>query len=165
MQSVREGYNQAREDALLESVPWQTNLDELYNISVWAGAHDPMNPLLQNESNAFAVARTNWESIGGYNENFSRPGGGLCNLEIFNRMVNRSGGLNILIIGECTFHQVHNGVATSHAGYFGDSLEEYFRVTGKEYVHPSYHFLVDVGKEYDRFRKLGGIYLSQQSHV
>ena len=41
------------------------------------------NHLLQNESNAFAMNRATWEWTGGYNEGFSRPGGGLCNLEIF----------------------------------------------------------------------------------
>ena len=109
MQSVKEGHDQTQEDKLLESVPWKTDLDELYGISVWAGAHDRNNPLLQNESNAFAMARTNWDSIGGYDEGFSRPGGGLCNLEIFSRAVNRRNGLNVLLWGESTFHQVHNG--------------------------------------------------------
>ena len=163
MQSVKEGYDQAAEDKLLDSVPWQTDLDELYNISVWAGAHDPNNPLLQNESNAFALARTNWDFIGGYNEFFSRPGGGLCNLEIFNRIVNRNGALNILLWGESTFHQVHSGAATSHAGYFGESLEEFLRITGKNYKRPSYRFLVDPGEDFDRLQKLNQFLFTQSS--
>ena len=154
MQSVKEGYDQATEDKLLNSVPWHTDLDELWNISVWAGAHDSNNPFLQNESNAFGMTRTNWDAIGGYNEGFSRPGGGLCNLEIFSRLVNRKGTLNVLLFGESTFHQVHNGAATSHAGYFGESLEEFVRVTGKDYSRPAYGFLADLGEDFDRLRKL-----------
>ena len=61
----------------LDSVAWQTDLDALYSISVWAGAHDRNNRLLQNESNAFAMTRATWDSLGGYDERFARPGGGL----------------------------------------------------------------------------------------
>ncbi|MDE0002012.1 MAG: glycosyltransferase family A protein [Rhodospirillaceae bacterium] len=161
MQSVREGYDQTAEDLLLDSVPWRTDLDELYNISVWAGAHDANNPLLQNESNAFGLTRTNWDRFGGYNEGFSRPGGGLCNLEIFSRMVNRKDALNVLLWGECTFHQVHNGAATSHAGYFGESLEEFRGITGENYRLPSYRFLADLGEDFGRLQKLKQVLLPQ----
>ena len=152
MQSVKEGYDQAVEDRLLDSVAWKSDLDELYAVSVWAGAHDHVNHLLQSESNAFAMNRGTWESIGGYNEGFSRPGGGLCNLEIFNRYVTRGGGLNVLLYGETTFHQVHNGAATSHFGYFDASLQEHTRVMGQSYRCPSFPFLADLGERYNRMR-------------
>ena len=155
MQSVREGYDQAAEDQLLGSVSWETDLDELYRISVWAGAHDPGNLLLQNESNAFAMARGMWDEVGGYDEGFSRPGGGLCNLEIFGRCVTRGRGLNVLLYGETTFHQVHGGAATSDTGYFGESLAEHVRVTGEEYRRPSFPFLADLGERYRRMRSVG----------
>ena len=155
MQSVKEGYDQAVEDRLLDSVPWQSDLDELYPISVWAGAHDRRNHLLQNESNAFAMNRETWKSFGGYNEGFSRPGGGLCNLEIFSRYVMRGRGLNVLLYGEATFHQVHNGAATSHDDYFGASLPEHAQVTGRRYERPSYPFLADLGERYHRMQAVG----------
>ena len=155
MQSVKEGYNQTVEDELLDSMTWKTNLDDLYSISVWAGAHDRNNPLLQNESNAFAMTRALWESIGGYNEGFAKPGGGLCNLELFRRYVTRAGGLNVLLYGETTFHQVHNGAATSHDGYFRTSLAEYAKVTGDNYSRPSFPFLADLGERYNRLDAVG----------
>ena len=155
MQSVKEGYGQAVEDKLLDSVAWKLDLDELYAISVWAGAHDRQNLLLQNESNAFAMNRATWERVGGYNQKFSRPGGGLCNLEIFSRYVNRGKGLNVLLYGEATFHQVHNGAATSHDGYFDASLHEYSRVTGRSYRRPSFPFLADLGERYNRIQAVG----------
>ena len=74
MQSVKEGYDQAAEDRLLGTVPWTEDLDHLYSISVWAGAHDRKNPLLQNESNAFAMARATWDALGGYREGLLPPG-------------------------------------------------------------------------------------------
>ena len=155
MQSVKEGYDQAAEDRLLDTVRWTADLDHLYSISVWAGAHDPKNPLLQNESNAFAMARATWDALGGYDEGFSRPGGGLCNLELFSRSVNRGRGLNVLLHGESTFHQVHGGAATSHDGYFGASLLEFTEVTGEEYHRPSFPFITDLGERYGRMQAIG----------
>ena len=170
MQSVREGYDQAAEDRLLDSVAWRTDPDALYRISVWAGAHDPRNPLLQNESNAFAMSRATWDAIGGYDEGFARPGGGLCNLEIFERLVTRGEGsagrqgLNVLLLGETTFHQVHGGAATSDDGYFHESLAEYARVTGKAYRLPSFPFLADLGEHYRRMQSVGRYLISGDRH-
>ena len=155
MQSVREGYDQATEDELLDTVDWMSDLDHLYSISVWAGAHDRRNPLLQNESNAFAMARETWDSLGGYREGFARPGGGLCNLELFSRCADRGRGLNVLLYGESTFHQVHGGAATSQDGYFGASLREFTEVTGEEYRCPSFPFLADLGERYRRMQAVG----------
>ena len=155
MQSVREGYNQVVEDELIGSVSWELDLDSLYSISVWAGAHERTNPLMQNESNAFAMTRTMWNMLGGYDEGFTRPGGGLCNLELFERCVTPDNSLNVLLFGETTFHQIHGGAATSHDGYFKDSLAEYFAVTGKTYQRPVFSFLADLGERYQRVEAVG----------
>ena len=164
MQSVKEGYDQTAEDALLDSVPWKTDLDCLYAISVWAGAHNPKNPLLQNESNAFAMSRTMWETFGGYNEGFTRPGGGLCNLELFKRYVLRNNGLNVLLYGETTFHQVHGGAATSHKGYYEASLDEYDLATGEAYCVPYLRYLADLGERYQRMEAVGKYLHSGGAH-
>ena len=142
--AIEEGYNQAVEDELLEAVSWKTDLDSLYAVSVWAGAHVQNNPLLQNESNAFSMIREMWDSIGGYNHQFGRPGGGLCNLELFKRYVTRRNALNVLLYGETTFHQVHNVPLKSH-NYFGESAAEYLRATGESYRRSSFPFLADFG--------------------
>ena len=152
--AIEEGYNQIIEDKLLYSVAWRTNLDELYPISVWAGAHQQDNPLLQNESNAFSMTRETWDSIGGYNERFNRPGGGLCNLELFRRYVTCRETLNVLLYGEATFHQVHNVPLKSH-DYFGESIAEYIEVTGKRYRRPIFPFLADLGECYNRMQAVG----------
>ena len=155
MEAVREGYTSTSEDQLLSTVAWQRNLDWLYAISVWAGAHSTDQRLIQNESNAFALARETWLRMGGYKEGFRRPGGGLCNLELFARYVRRPAALNVLLLGEATFHQVHGGAATSDESYFGDSLAEYVRVTGEHYERPSYSFLADLGERFDRLDSVG----------
>ena len=163
--SIAEGYNQVVEDELLDSVAWRTNLDHLYSVSVWAGAHDRNNPLLQNESNAFGMSRKMWDSIGGYNEGFERPGGGLCNLEIFRRYVTRGGALNVLLYGETTFHQVHNVPLKSQSGnYFAESIAEYAEVTGESYYRPSFPFLADLGECYHRMQPVGKFLLVDDTY-
>ena len=158
--SIEEGYNQATEDKLLNSVAWRTNLDNLYPISVWAGAHQQDNLLLQNESNAFAMTRKTWDSVGGYKEGFDRPGGGLCNLELFRRYVTRREALNVLLYGEATFHQVHNIPLKSH-DYFGESIAEYIEVTGESYHRPSFPFFADLGECYNRMQAIGTFLLAE----
>ena len=155
MQSVKQGYDQQAEDRLLDRVDWKSDLDRLYDISVWAGAHARNNLLLQNESNAIAMSRNAWDRWGDYNEDFRRPGGGLCNLELFSRFVKRQNALNVLLYGETTFHQFHGGAATAHDGYFRESQEEYRSATGAHYERPSFDFLADLGERYMRMQAVG----------
>lgn len=150
MQSTREGYDQATEDELLSAVSWDADLDNLYAASSRAGAHEATNPLIQNETNAFGITRMTWNRVGGYDEGFGTPGGGLCNLELFKRYVTRKHPLNVLLLGEATFHQVHNGAATSSSGYFDASLAEYAEIVGENYRRPQYPFLADLGVRYGR---------------
>lgn len=152
MKSVAKGYSQEFEDRLLDSVSWSDDLDDLWGISVWAGAHHQSNPFYQNESSAMGFSRELWDQLGGYNPGFRRPGGGLCNLELFKRTVEREQGLNILLLGEATFHQFHGGAATASAGYFTDSLREYEGIIGAKYSRPSYSFLADMGEDFGRFQ-------------
>lgn len=158
MKSVQNGYDQDQEDELLRSVNWTQDLDHLNEISVWAGAHSYRNAFTQNESNAFAFQRTLWQEIGEYNTGFVKPGGGLCNLEIFKRLVERPNAQNILLLGEATFHQVHGGAATSNSRYFSASLGEYQKATGSGYQLPSYDFAVDKGITYGREAAIGKWY-------
>ena len=153
--SAQEGYNQVEEDALLNSVNWMEDLDMLFSISVWAGAHARGSSLALNESNAFGMTRETWMRYGGYREEFTRPGGGLANLEIFSRYLKRPSCLNVLLWGEATFHQFHGGAATSDVAYFRQSLDEYERVVGEPYERPPLNFLLGFGDAYKRMDRVG----------
>ncbi len=155
MTAVAKGYDQREEDELLMSVDWMSNLDVLWETSVWAGAHGRGNFLLQSESNAFGLSRDLWHANGPYHQGFQRPGGGLCNLEFFERAVGRGGGMNVLLWGEATFHQFHGGAATASNSYFAESLAEYEAATGHAYQTPRYDFLADLGVPYRRMQAVG----------
>lgn len=154
-EAVRDGYNQRVEDGLLRAAEWDKDLDNLYRVSVLGGCHNRSNPLRQNESNAFAVSRESWEREGGYDEGFLQSGGGWGNLEIFSRYVKRKGALNVLLLGEATFHQVHRldlGVKDRVV----ERREEYRRATGEMYAPPHFAFVADLGVDYNRMASVGG---------
>ncbi|MFO1418698.1 MAG: tetratricopeptide repeat protein [Methylotetracoccus sp.] len=112
-ESMLDGYDQATEDRLLESVPWRSNGYRLFDISVAAASHGQGYTGRIFESNAFCIDRKMFLELGGFDERFQSPGGGLANLEFFNRVHRRAGIVPVLLLGEATFHQFHGGVATN----------------------------------------------------
>ena len=72
------------------------------------------------------------------------PGGGLANLELFQRFTQNKNLVNICLADEGTFHQYHNGIATSRKIKFKQFNEEYYKIFGqyfnpKDYVRFFYH--------------------------
>ena len=138
-QSTREGYDQAVEDRLLESVRWFENPYRLFDISVYAassnrGWYEPIA-----ESNALFMRRSLWEELGGFDERFATGGGGLVNLDLFSRAVSLPGCSVVTLVGEGTFHQVHGGISTnSPIDMYPQYDAEYERIRGVKFRRPSY---------------------------
>ena len=155
--SCMEGYNQRTEDDLLAACDWQSDLDNLYGSSVWAGAVLDGRYSAINESNAITMSRETYAQIGGFDERFDIRGGGFCNLEFFSRAMARPAANNIILYGEATFHQYHGGASTAegHGAYIRVAKENYQSVMGKSYERPEYNFIVDTGEQYDRKLKVG----------
>jgi len=111
--SMIDGYNQAQEDTLLDSVDWKNNGYELFKISSLAGssARGFVGPLA--ESNCFLMPKSSFLNIGGMNPSFQTPGGGLVNLDFFKIACNEENITPIMLLGEGTFHQFHWGIATN----------------------------------------------------
>jgi hypothetical protein len=133
---IEEGYNQEVEDQLLTTVNWKDNGYELFKISSKAlssknGYFSPVN-----ESNCFLMKRSDFIGLGGYDERFVSKGGGLVNLDFFNKVSSDDNFDHILILGEATFHQYHGGVATNvtianHP--WADMEKEYVSIKGGNY--------------------------------
>jgi hypothetical protein len=151
--STQEGYNTEVEDRLIAESGWPESPRALFGIcargaSCREGYFRPIGG-----SNSFSMPRSLFETIGGYDERFVSPGGGLANREIFERYVTRPDAANICILAEGTFHQVHGGAATSRTlspEYF---REEYRQIFGKEHRRPDYKSLYYApgGKEFLQF--------------
>ena len=136
-QSLLNGYNQQIEDALLDSVDWRHDGYQLFNIACLAGssAKGPFGAM--TESNGFALRKADYWALGGYDERFASPGGGLCNLDWFNRVHGNPQFQPVRLLGEATFHQFHGGVATNVPPYqhpWPAMAEEYRAIRGQDFA-------------------------------
>ena len=132
------GYNQDAEDRLLESVDWRHHPEALFEISTLAGSSQAGFFAAIAESNAFAASRALLDKLGLYDERFTSPGGGLANLEIFSRYVTSEDVHPICLLGEGSFHQYHDGIATSGKVQWETLAKEYETIIKKPYEVPTY---------------------------
>ncbi|PBB44069.1 hypothetical protein CK222_10080 [Mesorhizobium sp. WSM3866] len=157
MISTTQGYNQEVEDKLIADSGWPTQPSALYDISVFAGSSSNgfWRPIL--ESNAFSIPRDLLDGLGGYNTGFTSPGGGLANLEIFARYVQRQNARNVCLLSDMTFHQVHGGIATSGKVQFPTFDAEYRSIFQRGYVKPSFEavYLGPIRREAAKFVRIG----------
>lgn len=134
--SIDEGYNQNIEDALIKTIDWKQNGYKFFNISCPAGACLGGYFSSLAETNCFTMRKSDYLEMGGYNEKFTSPGGGLCNLDIFNRIHLNPEITPIKLLGEATFHQFHGGVATNVTKSehpWPKMNDEYKRIYGESY--------------------------------
>ena len=82
-----------------------------------------------------------FERLGGYDERYTSPGGGLCNLEMFARYALRPAARNVCLLSEGSFHQVHGGIATSGRSTWDDFGAEHRRIFGVDWERPIYESL------------------------
>jgi GT2 family glycosyltransferase/tetratricopeptide (TPR) repeat protein len=111
--SMRYGYDKTREDALLASIAWPDDGYRLFDIATLdeSSVEGWFFPLA--ESNALFMRRELWAQLGGVDERFHLPGGGLLNLDTFSRALALPAAQVVIPLGEGTFHQFHGGVATN----------------------------------------------------
>lgn len=109
--SVREGYDEAAEAALLASIDWPDDGYRLFEVSVLEVGQTWPGPML--ESNALCMPREIWDEVGGYEPRFRSAGGGAANPDVFSRACALPDVQLIKIANEGTVHQVHGGVATN----------------------------------------------------
>jgi hypothetical protein len=137
MESVKKGYDQQREDLLLNGCGWETDAYRLFSISVFASSSARGWLTLPAESNAFFMRAQHWRDLGGWDERFESPGGGLANLDMWARACADQQAEVIMLLGEATFHQVHGGVATNAAASPWEAFEaEYVRLRGAAFRMP-----------------------------
>jgi len=137
--AMLEGYDQRVEDALLAGSGWEADGYRLFGISCLANASRDgwFRPIA--ECNCVAVSRRLFDALGGFDEAFQSPGGGLANLDFYKRACEHPGAQLVTLLGEGTFHQFHGGAATNAAPdvHPGERFrEEYRRLRGTDYVRP-----------------------------
>ena len=152
---VTEGYSQAVEDKLLKTVDWRGNGYLLFLISSLADSAARGCFSYFNESNCFTIKKSEFLKIGGYDERFVSPGGGIVNHDFFKRVYENRDFNPVLILGEATFHQFHGGVATNAPKAdrpFRKMQEEYSRIRGEDYT-PNERYPEYIGWYSDKYHR------------
>jgi hypothetical protein len=137
MEAAAEGYDQAEEDRLLAASGWEADGYELFSISTLAassgrGWFGPMG-----ESSSLFMPRGLWDELGGLDEGFELPGGGLANHDLYRRACEAPGVQLVVLPGEGTFHQIHGGAATSRRYTWEEMHDEYRAIRGQPYKPPA----------------------------
>jgi len=111
--AMESGYDRAREDALLASIDWPNDGYRLFEIGSMdeSSVDGWFKPIA--ESNALFLRREFWDLLGGLDERFDAAGGGLLNLDTFNRALEWPDAELVILLGEATFHQLHGGTNTN----------------------------------------------------
>jgi hypothetical protein len=111
--SMAEGYDQSTEDRMLDDIDWRRDGYRLFDVSTLALSSARGFFGAVAESNCFLLRKRLWLELGGFDGGFQSPGGGLVNLDFFDRACRHPGVTPVCLLGEGTFHQVHGGVATN----------------------------------------------------
>ena len=133
------GYDQAREDALLAGSGWEADGYSLFSIATPAasssrGLFGPMG-----ESSSLFLRRSLWTELGGLDERFAMPGGGLVNHDLYRRACSLPDVQLVVLLGEGTFHQIHGGAATSGRVTRSEMRAEYEAIRGEPHRPPPNH--------------------------
>ncbi|MFZ6004057.1 MAG: glycosyltransferase family 2 protein [Actinomycetota bacterium] len=131
------GYDEAAEDALLDGCGWEEDGYELFAVSTPAasshrGLFGPMG-----ESSSLFMSHGLWEELGGLDERFTLPGGGLVNHDLYRRACALPESQLVVLLGEGTFHQIHGGAATSGRVTRDEMRTEYEAIRGEPHRPPS----------------------------
>ena len=135
------GWTQADEDRLLESIAWPANGYRLFEIATLDESSVGGWFEAIFESNALFLPARAWKELGGYDEKFTSPGGGIVNHDLLYRAAKLDELGWVVLLGEATFHQLHGGIATNVPPAQIDEamlrwLEEYRSVRGHEIGRP-----------------------------
>lgn len=136
------GHDEAAEERLLERLDWQRDGYRLFAASVFfRGRHQHGYLLPLMESNCVFVSRQAFDDVGGLDLRFDMPGGGMVNLDLYKRLVERPGARLFVTAGEGTFHQYHGGVTTrvdeQREEVLAKFREQYLEIRGEPYTMPT----------------------------
>jgi glycosyltransferase involved in cell wall biosynthesis len=136
MDAAEVGYDQAEEDRLLAESGWEADGYRLFQIGIPAGSWGRGLFGPAGESSSLFCPRATWDELGGLDERFSLPGGGLVNHDLYRRACALEGAELIVLLGEGTFHQFHGGAATTRRHSWDEMHAEYLEITGRRHQPP-----------------------------
>jgi len=160
--SVELGYGFDEEYALLQKIGWPMKGYRLFEIACFSGSCTAGIFRPNSESNCISVPRHIWYRLGGFDRRFTLPGGGLLNLDFYRRACEASGVQHVVLMGEGTFHQFHEGVTTGGIDRLKREVlleqfeAQYTALRGESYQCPQTEpiYLGQLSPEVERFIRL-----------
>jgi hypothetical protein len=137
MEAAEAGYDQAAEDELLATTKWEDDGYRLFEISTLAGSWGRGLFGPAGESSSLFCPRAIWDELGGLDERFTLPGGGLVNHDLYRRACGLDGVELIVLLSEGTFHQFHGGAATTRRFSWDEMQSEYEAIAGVPHRPPA----------------------------
>ena len=119
METVQQGYNEEEEDNLLDSINWPEDGYRLFEIGVpFRIEPNGIRPkqlwlVRQFESNCLFMRRESFLKVGGCNERFDIPGGGILIPDLYRQLCRMENAELVQLMGEASFHQLHGGTTTN----------------------------------------------------
>ena len=146
-QTMLEGYDAAEEDRLLASIAWPEAGYRLFEIASPLTFGGPTEHWLTAwfESNCLFLPRAVFDRLGGCDERFDLPGGGLLNLDLFRRACELPDTQPVQLIGEGVFHQIHGGITSNTTQQDAEAKqrvynEQYLALRGRSAGGPAKNF-------------------------
>jgi len=133
MKAAEAGYDQQVEDRMLDDVDWKADGYRLLGCSTFAGSSHRGWFGHKSESSSLFMARELWRDLGGYDESFDLPGGGLVNHDLYRRACSRPDTDLVQLLAEGTFHQIHGGAATSRRFSWDEMDAQYEALRGQRF--------------------------------
>jgi len=137
MEAANAGYDQDVEDQLLARTPWETDGYRLFEVSTPAGSWGRGLFGPAGESSSLFCPRPLWDELGGLDERFALPGGGLVNHDLYRRACALEDVELIVLLGEGTFHQYHGGAGTTRRFSWDEMAADYQAITGIAHRPPA----------------------------
>jgi len=116
--AIARGYTKSDERALLESIDWRSNPYKLFEVSAPGGSSLYGWFLGVPETSFLFTTAELLKRVGGLDERFQSPGGGLAMFDLCTRLCSVPDSQLMMLLGEATFHQMHSGAMT------GTTVEE-----------------------------------------
>ena len=137
MDAAEAGYDQDVEDQLLARTPWEADGYRLFEVSTPAGSWGRGLFGPAGESSSLFCPRPVWDELGGLDERFALPGGGLVNHDLYRRACGLEDVELIVLLGEGTFHQFHGGAGTTRRLSWNEMSADYQAITGIAHRPPA----------------------------
>ncbi|MEM1036771.1 MAG: hypothetical protein AAGI14_08445 [Pseudomonadota bacterium] len=122
------------EEWFLKRRDWPKNGYALFDFAHRPGEEPLRDYISTPESNCLITTKNVFDDCGAFDERFDEPGAGFANLEIFLRLANHPQNNYVILPGEGSFHQDHDGTTTGKSPQTREAAVQRFKAKYRKIV-------------------------------